>query len=137
MDLTQIVLVVVISVLTVLLTVISIEVFLILRELWKASKKFNDVLEDTHTVTHAIAEPVAEASELVLGLKNGLGFFGLMTRFLSDYYAKHKEDIKKTVIEKKDAIVERFDLQDKEKDLKKEIKKHFFVKSGKKLLKPH
>jgi len=72
-DTYQILLTVVISVLTVLLTLIGIQLFLILNEVRNILKKTNNMVDDASKVTHAVVQPIQEASTFLTGLKNGLG----------------------------------------------------------------
>jgi hypothetical protein len=72
-DTYQILLTSVISVLTVLLTLIGIQLFLILNEVRNILKKTNNIVNDASKVTHAVVQPIQEASTFLIGLKNGLG----------------------------------------------------------------
>jgi len=72
-DTYQILLTSVISVLTVLLTLIGIQLFLILNEVRNILKKTNNMVDDASKVTHAVVQPIQEASTFLTGLKNGLG----------------------------------------------------------------
>jgi preprotein translocase subunit YajC len=55
MDATQILLISVITVLTILLVVIGIQVFLILKEVQQSIKKANKMLDDAGTISGSIA----------------------------------------------------------------------------------
>lgn len=72
MDTTQILLTVVISVLTILLTVIGIQVALILGEFRKSIIKVNKIIDDAGTVTGGISHTVSGMGGIVDGLKAGL-----------------------------------------------------------------
>lgn len=72
-DTYQILLTSVISVLTVLLTLIGIQLFLILNEVRSILKKTNKMVEDAGKVTHAVVQPIEEVSSFLTGLKSGLG----------------------------------------------------------------
>ena len=72
-DSMQILLTIVIIVLTVLLGLIGFAVFQILKEFKGTIKRMNFILDDTHKMTAAIAEPVEDASEFVHGLKYSRG----------------------------------------------------------------
>ena len=69
----QILLTAVITALTVLLVIIGIQLFLVLQEFRSVLKKTSKILDDTSRVTHAVAQPVEEASSFLAGLKNGFG----------------------------------------------------------------
>ena len=72
MDATQILLIVVVTVLTILLTVIGIQVVYILMEVRKSAQKVNRMLDDAGQVTGGISRSVTGMSGLVSGLKSGL-----------------------------------------------------------------
>lgn len=59
----------VVTVLTVLLVAVGIQVFFILRDLKKALEKINKILEDASFVSQALSRPVAGISSFVEGLK--------------------------------------------------------------------
>ena len=61
----------VITVLTILLIVLGIQVFFILRELRKTLEKANKVLDDTGIITESVSKPIASLSSLTMGLKTG------------------------------------------------------------------
>jgi len=74
MESAQIVLLLVIVVLTVLLTVLGIQVFLILREFRKTVDKANKVLDDTGIITESLSTPISTLSSLVMSIKTGISF---------------------------------------------------------------
>lgn len=79
MDTTQILLTVVITVLTVLLAVIGIQVVFILGEIRKTIIRMNKMLEDAGTITGGISKSLTNVGGLFEGLKTGLqvvNFFG-------------------------------------------------------------
>jgi len=72
---TQILLIVVVSVLTAILAVIGIQVVYILRESRHSIEKFNKILEDAGTVSSSIAKPIASLSNSISSLSGLAGFF--------------------------------------------------------------
>lgn len=80
MDATQILLIVVISVLTIMMVVIGIQVVFILQEVRKSLMKGNKMLDDATSVTGNISKTVTEATGLVEGIKTGLSFVSLFSR---------------------------------------------------------
>lgn len=70
MDPTQILLFSVVTVLTILLVAVGVQVFFILREAKKALEKTNKILEDASFVSGAVAKPVAGLASFVDGLKS-------------------------------------------------------------------
>lgn len=83
-DTTQILLIVVISILTLLLSAIGVQMFLILTEVRNILKKTGGMLDDAKRITHAVAEPVEEASSFMLGLKNGFGLVKKIKKIFAD-----------------------------------------------------
>ncbi len=77
MDITQILLLVVISVLTILLVVIGIQVVHILKEIRKSLQKMNKMLDDAVSVTGGVSRSLKGATGLVEGLKTGLSLVSL------------------------------------------------------------
>lgn len=77
MDTTQILLVIVISVLTILLVIIGIQVVYILQEIRKSLTKVNQMLDDATIVSGGISKTVTGATGLVSGLKTGLSLVSI------------------------------------------------------------
>lgn len=80
MDITQILLVVVISVLTVLLSFIGVQVVYILQEVRKSFVKVNKMLDDAGEVTGGVSRTVTGAAGLLEGLKTGLSFASFFSK---------------------------------------------------------
>ena len=76
MEPVQIVLLIVIVVLTILLSVLGFQVFLILREIKKTIEKSNKVLDDAGIISESIATPVSAFSSLAMSIKTGVSFAG-------------------------------------------------------------
>ncbi len=74
MDVTQILLVVVIAVLTTLFVVIGVQVVYILQEVRKSLQKMNKMLDDTGNVTSSLSRSFTGMTGLVEGIKTGLSF---------------------------------------------------------------
>jgi len=60
---------------TTVIVVAGIWLILILKELKSTLKKADSILDDTKTITSAVAEPVSSISEFVRGFKNGVSLF--------------------------------------------------------------
>ncbi len=73
-DSTQILLIVIITTLTLLLTAVGVQIFLILIEVRNILKKLGAMLDDAKKVTEAVVKPVEEASTFISGLRSGFGF---------------------------------------------------------------
>jgi len=70
-DSTQLILLFVIVVLTILLLVLGVQVFFILKELRKTIFKMNKVLDDASSITESVSEPISSISSIVSGIKTG------------------------------------------------------------------
>lgn len=79
-DPTQVLLIVVITVLTILLALIGIQVFFILREVQQSIKKMNKILDDAGSVSASIARPITALSESITGVSGLAGLVGWLTK---------------------------------------------------------
>ncbi len=68
-DATQFLLVFVIVVITVMLSVISVQIYFILREFRKTITKANKVLDDTGVISESVSKPINLISGILVGLK--------------------------------------------------------------------
>jgi hypothetical protein len=75
-DTTQILLIIVITTLTILLTIIGIQVFYILREFKRMIVKMNKILDDAGMISGAVARPIASLSDGITGFSGIAGFLG-------------------------------------------------------------
>lgn len=82
LTLSQVLLVLVVTLLSVLLTIFSIYIFRILDQVKKSLEKTNSMLDDVKRMTKAIADPVEHAAEFVGGLKKGAKIVELATRLI-------------------------------------------------------
>lgn len=71
-NLTQVILVVVITTLTILLTVIGIQVVSILKDLKETLKRINKIADNAEVITSAVVRPVTGISRLVEGVQSSL-----------------------------------------------------------------
>lgn len=71
LTLSQIILVIVVTILSILLIIFSVYVFRILEELKKTLEKTNDMMSDFKRITKSVADPIEHASEFISGLKKG------------------------------------------------------------------
>lgn len=79
-DLTQLLLVVVVTVLTSLLTIIGIQVYYILKEFRKTIEKSNKILDDGGVISESVAKPAQSFSGLIMGIKSGLDIFSSLKK---------------------------------------------------------
>lgn len=80
METTQVLLIVVIAVMTLMLGVIFTQLIIILKEFRKTLDKVNDVLDDTSIISQALSRPVGLLSSLATGLKSGSGILKFLTK---------------------------------------------------------
>lgn len=82
-DLSQLLLVIVITTLTILLTFIGIQIFYILREVKRTIEKINKMLDDAGMITESIAQPISGLGGVLDGLKSSLKAVEAIGRFLT------------------------------------------------------
>lgn len=75
-DTTQVLLIIVVTTLTVLLTIIGIQVFFILREFKKSIEKINKMLDDAGMISESVAKPIASLSSGITGFSGITGLLG-------------------------------------------------------------
>lgn len=80
METTQVLLIVVVAVMTIMLGVIFTQLIIILKEFRKTLDKVNDVLDDTSVISQALSRPVGLLSSLATGLKSGSGILKFLTK---------------------------------------------------------
>jgi hypothetical protein len=81
-DLTQTLLVIVIVILTTIMTIIGIQFILILRDIRRLFLRFNGLIDRVEVTIASIAQPVAGISNLMEGLKQGVGVVEKLTSLL-------------------------------------------------------
>ena len=128
LDTIQILLTVVISVLTVLLTIIGLAIYQILKEFKKSIEKINLVLDDTHRMTNAVAQPVEDASEFLHGLKSGVSLLRAVSRYLKEEKKQKKS--------KTEEVVTKQAADNSKAHSESDTKKRFFSQAGRILKKP-
>lgn len=74
-DTTQILLIVVVTVLTVLLVAVGVQVFLILAEVRRSIQRLNKILDQAGEVSEAVSRPIISLSDSLTGLS---GITGLL-----------------------------------------------------------
>ena len=79
-DNTQLLLIAVVTVLTVLLAIIGVQVFFILREIKESIKKFNKMLDDAGTISESVARPIASLSSSITGVSGIAGLLGWLSQ---------------------------------------------------------
>ncbi|MDD2482849.1 MAG: hypothetical protein PHE32_03515 [Candidatus Shapirobacteria bacterium] len=80
MDITQIVIIVSLIVITAIIIVAGIYFIRLLKDLSVTLKKTNIILDDTHLITDSVAKPISSFSEVLMGLKNGFSFFSNLNK---------------------------------------------------------
>lgn len=79
-DNTQLLLIAVVAVLTILLAIIGVQVFFILREVRESIRKFNKIIDDAGTISESIARPVASLSNSITGVSGIAGLLGWLKK---------------------------------------------------------
>ncbi|MBU1126936.1 MAG: hypothetical protein ABIH88_02900 [Patescibacteria group bacterium] len=79
-DPTQILLIVVVSVLTILLVFVGVQVFFILREVKFSIQKVNKVLDDVCKISNSVVKPVEILSSSAIGLSALGKLFGSISK---------------------------------------------------------
>lgn len=77
---TQILLITVVTVLTILLTIIGVQVFFILQEIKKTIEKFNKIIDDAGVISGSVAKPIASLSNSITGVSGIAGLLGWLTK---------------------------------------------------------
>jgi len=128
LDLTQSVLIAVITVLTTLLVIIGLQVVNILKEFKQSLEKINKILDNAGIISENIAKPVANFSSFFEVAKGGLKIIEGLVNFLKE--KKNKQQ--------KKGQQEKEEKQEQEKEKEKEKRESlsfrcFFTRKGKKL----
>jgi branched-subunit amino acid transport protein AzlD len=89
---TQILTISVVVILTLVLSVIGFQVFLILREFQKTVQKMNKMLDDFGLVSESVAKPVAALADHFTGLASIAGLFGLVAKKRREKAGKETEN---------------------------------------------
>ena len=80
METTQLLIVIVVTVLTIILTAVGIQVFFILGEVRESIRKLNQVLDDAAEVSEAITKPIISLGDSLTGLSGITGLFSWLTK---------------------------------------------------------
>lgn len=83
LDLSQILLVIVITTLTILLAFIGVQIIYILREVRRSIEKVNKMLDDAGMITESIAHPIAGLGGMIEGMKSGVKAIEVIGNFLT------------------------------------------------------
>ncbi len=86
MDTAQIILLVIISILTLLLVFIGVQVFLVLKEVKRSIQKVNQILDEAETITSSVMQPLSNFSSALNGVKTVASLFGIFAQ------KKHKKE---------------------------------------------
>jgi len=90
---TQILLIIVVSVLTAVLAVIGIQVFLILKEGRRSVEKVNKMLDDAGTISSAVTKPITSLFNSIGGFSGLSGILGwLINRKKKKQNQEEKKD---------------------------------------------
>lgn len=86
MDPIQVILVVVISVLTILLTIVGVEIFFVLKEFRRSIQKVNKILDEVQSITDSVMEPISNFSSAFSGIKAVASLLNIFS------HKKHKKE---------------------------------------------
>lgn len=92
MDTAQILLITVVSVLTLLLLLLGIQVFFILREVKNTLSKANKVLDDAGVISGSISRPVESLSTVMSGIKLGSIITSFLSKSMDKSHDKHAKE---------------------------------------------
>lgn len=79
-DLTQLLLMVVVLIVTALLTVLGVQVYFILKEFRITLQKANKVLDDTGTISESVSKPISMLSSVAMGIRGGTAIVKALTK---------------------------------------------------------
>mgnify|MGYP001571384923 CR=1 FL=1 len=79
-DITQLLLGIVIVVLTVMISLIGVQVFFILREFRSTLQKANKVLDDTGLISESFSRPISVVSGMLMGLRGGTKLMDILKK---------------------------------------------------------
>lgn len=114
-NLTQVILVVVITTLTILLTFIGIQVVYILKDFRETIKRLNKVIDHAEAISAAVVRPITGISSLVEGIQSSvkiaelLGFVKKQAKHIANELPEKAHEIKQNIIQAKDGLEERLD----------------------------
>jgi len=75
MDIIQIVIILSLLAISLVFVVSGIYFINLLKEIRVTVTKTNLILDDTHSITQSISQPLSSVSEFVMGFKNGINMF--------------------------------------------------------------
>lgn len=79
-EIIQVLLIAVVTILTSLIVVISLQVLNILKEFQRSIEKANKILDNIEVVSNSIVKPASSLSGLLMGIKNMLEVFALLKK---------------------------------------------------------
>lgn len=91
-DSTQVLLIIVVVILTILLSVVGVQVFFILREVQRSIQKVNKMLDDAGTISESISKPIASLSNSITGASGIAGLLGWLASRKKRKKEKEKQE---------------------------------------------
>ncbi len=79
-DITQILLIIIVTILTVILTLVGIQLYQVLKDFRKTIAKLNKVLDDSGIVSEIAAKQATSFSGFIMSVINFLSFLSLIRR---------------------------------------------------------
>ena len=138
-NLTQVILVVVITTLTILLTFIGIQVVYILKDFRETLKRLNKVIDHAETISAAVVRPITGISSLVEGVQSSvkiaelLGFVKKQAKHIASELPEKASQIKEGMAEIKDNFTKRVAPSDETEGppvSKESVQPKFFHRPG-------
>lgn len=83
MDLSQTLLLIIIIVISVILTIIGVQVIIILKDAKQTLRRMDNILEDTEYLTRNLTRSSATLTHLADGLKSGMQLVATITEIVS------------------------------------------------------
>ena len=124
-NLTQVILVVVITTLTILLTFIGIQVVYILKDLRETLQKVNKIVAQAEALTTAISKPITGISSLIEGIQSSLKIAELL-----GYVKKNAKNALGELPEKINEIKDDINESIPQTSAHTSVVKRFFHRSG-------
>lgn len=84
MESTQVLIIVVVTILAIILAAVGIQIFFILKEVRRSVEKVNKMLDDATVVSGSVAQGVTGISGVLAGVKTGLSFLNFFKKGKGD-----------------------------------------------------
>ena len=79
-DVNQMLLAFMVLILTVILSVIGVQVYFVLREFRDTIHKVNKVLDDTGQISESVSKPISMLSAMIMGIRGSSSILKMLTK---------------------------------------------------------